>query len=641
MGKINRAIVGVNDLQSQRPDLAKEWHPTMNGGLTPSEIGFKSTKKVWWICPKGHSWPCAPEYRVVRGTTCTVCSGKRLVPGINDLASLRPDLMKEWDYTRNININPRQLKLHSNKEAHWICKYGHDWSAYIKDRTKENGTGCPYCANQKVWTGFNDLAFKYPELAAEWHPFKNDSSPDKVLAGGNKDAWWICPLGHPYNAHIKDRIAGNGCPYCAGKKVLIGFNDLMTTHPSIAKEWDFENNGDLTPEQVSAGMKKKVFWKCSLNHSYPCRIYSRIAGNGCAYCSNQKVLSGFNDLKTRYPQIAQEWDYNANGSVKPEDILPNTRKQKYHWICQRGHKWEEYPNERVQGSGCPTCSKEYHSSFPEQAIYYYINKIINTINRYKVEGFEIDIFIPHIKLGIEYDGIFYHTSEEAKLREKKKDRFCKKNGITLFHVKESYEDLPSNNGVIYRNLKRTYCGLNETIYEILHILNTFDISTKEIEVDTFRDRHKIISQYVFNSKENSVAAKHPDLALEWDYESNHGITPDQVSSGSNKKYYWLCPQGHSYPADPKHRVAGTGCTYCAGKEVLVGFNDLLSKYPNICLDWDYSKNEKLPSEYTTKSNKDVYWKCHICGDEWHARIAKRTSGGSNCKTCRENRINRK
>jgi hypothetical protein len=90
----------------------------------------------------------------------------------------------------------------------------------------------------KLIKGVNDLATVNPELAKHWHPTKNGNlTPSDVSYGSNVKVWWIGYCGHEWEATIKDRSAGNDCPYCAGKKVLIGFNDLGTKYPEIAKEW--------------------------------------------------------------------------------------------------------------------------------------------------------------------------------------------------------------------------------------------------------------------------------------------------------------------------------------------------------------------------------------------------------------------
>jgi DNA-directed RNA polymerase subunit RPC12/RpoP len=67
-----------NNLQKVNPKLAKEWHPTKNGHLTPKDVLPNSGKKAWWICKKkGHEWEAIVSNRNRRGDGCPYCSGRR------------------------------------------------------------------------------------------------------------------------------------------------------------------------------------------------------------------------------------------------------------------------------------------------------------------------------------------------------------------------------------------------------------------------------------------------------------------------------------------------------------------------------------------------------------------------------------
>ena len=80
-----------------------------------------------------------------------------------------------------------------------------------------------------------------------------------------------------------------GCPYCSNKKLLPGHNDLATTHPEIAKEWDYSKNGDTTPSDVMAGSNNKKYWfVCENGHSYSSTLLNRKKGRGCPVCRKNK-----------------------------------------------------------------------------------------------------------------------------------------------------------------------------------------------------------------------------------------------------------------------------------------------------------------------------------------------------------------
>ena len=210
------AIVGINDLQTVNPALAAEWHPTLNGDLLPSSLKIWSTRKVWWLCKKGHEWESTPANRS-DGHGCPYCAGKKGNPDWN-LAVIFPELLKEWDYDENPDP-PETYTPHSNKIVRWKCALGHSWSSRVNQRTRRDRPNrCPYCAGKLVFAGFNDLASAYPDIACEWDHEKNMLKPDEVTPQSNKKVYWICPVGHSYKAQICNRVQGKGCSVCAGKK---------------------------------------------------------------------------------------------------------------------------------------------------------------------------------------------------------------------------------------------------------------------------------------------------------------------------------------------------------------------------------------------------------------------------------------
>ena len=130
------------------------------------------------------------------------------------------------------------------------------------------------------------LSIVYPELAREWHPTKNGGlTADSVTLGSNKKVWWLGKCGHEWEAVIYKRVNGRGCPYCSGKRVLKGFNDLGTKNPELAKEWHPTKNGDLTPYDVTSGSSKKVWWLGKCGHEWEASIVNRSRlESGCPFC---------------------------------------------------------------------------------------------------------------------------------------------------------------------------------------------------------------------------------------------------------------------------------------------------------------------------------------------------------------------
>lgn len=202
--------------------------------------------------------------------------------------------------------------------------------------------------------GVNDLATKVPALLEQWDYDANEINPDEVMPFSSKKAWWICSKGHRWEAVISSRVNGRGCPFCACKKVWIGFNDLLTNYPDIATEWDSDNNGVLSASEVTASSHIKVWWKCSHGHSYKADIRNRTRGTGCPYCCGRAVLKGFNDLKSCRPDLYSEWN-NSKNTVLADELFYRSSKRVW-WICQLGHEWETSAENRVRGTGCPVCA---------------------------------------------------------------------------------------------------------------------------------------------------------------------------------------------------------------------------------------------------------------------------------------------
>lgn len=278
---------GETDLASRFPDLAREWHPTKNLPLTPDQVLPGSEKKVWWRCSLGHAWRATIHSRT-DGCGCPVCANRAVAPGVNDLATQFPRLAQEWHHTKNGTLKPWDVTFGTKRKVWWQCSKGHEWRVSVQSRTLD-GTGCPVCARRVILPGENDMASQFPEVAREWHPTKNGALlPSQVPPASKRRVWWRCPLGHDYMAAVGMRTMQNsGCPYCAGKKVLAGFNDLATTHPKIAAQWHSGLNGQLTPQMVTAGSHKKVWWICAEGHVWKAVVYSRTGKQqrGCPVCA--------------------------------------------------------------------------------------------------------------------------------------------------------------------------------------------------------------------------------------------------------------------------------------------------------------------------------------------------------------------
>ena len=462
------------------------------------------------------------------------------------------------------------------------------------------------------------------ELMAEWNWERNTNfDPSQLTLGSGKKVWWKCVKAHEWQATIGSRNGGRGCPYCSGRYVIKGENDLETVNPTVANEWNYEKNNGLSPTDVMPNSNKKAWWKCSNGHEWQATINSRNNGIGCPYCSRRYAVKGVNDLQTINPALASEWYYEKNNGLTPMDVMPNSDKKVW-WKCQKGHKWKATIGSRNAGRGCPVCHSEQNTSFPEYAIVFYLKKYgLETIHSYKEKGYELDVYIPFKKIAIEYDGYLWHKNKmEQDLRKNYK---CVEDGIKLYRIREG---LPSLNDssidyVVQRN--------QEDLAKILKLLLS-EITENIVDVDLKRDNTAIENLREYTEKEISILFSNPKIAKEWNYEKNGNLRPEHFSANSHKKVWWKCPKEHEWQSTIKDRNNGNGCPYCSSKIILKGYNDLQTVNPILAKEWNYEKNDGLtPVDVMPNSNKKVWWKCPK-GHEWQASIADRNRGRG-CPYC--------
>lgn len=429
----------------------------------------------------------------------------------------------------------------------------------------------------------------------------------------------------------------------------------------LIDEFDHNKNQSIRLNDISYGSGKKVWWRCmKCNHSWEAAIDHRTRRNqGCPMCNGVNfVKPGINDLETNAPEIAKEWNPTKNGDLTPRNITYKSGKKVW-WLCPKGHEYEATPHDRVgDNTKCPICSARRNTSFPEQALYFYIKKMFpDAISRYKDlfnHGMELDIYIPSIRIGIEYDGYNWHKTAEQHKNERRKYEICQANQIMLFRVKdiksEPWQDV-ANKVFWIRNSKRPI-EIQSVIQEVLDWLDS-DInlftrnplnSSFHTKVNCDLERDKIeISSYLTDIK-NSLVVTRPDIAEQWDYESNKPLIPEMFSRGSNDKVWWICTRcGKSYQAtiNHKNRSDSRACQKCSciikGESItsnkVLKVGSLLDANPELAKEWHPTKNGDLKPENVTLGRfKKVWWLCQTCGYEWESSPNNR-SKGIGCPHC--------
>ncbi len=187
-------------LLQRYPEIAKYW--SKDNKLSASEISPTFSGSVKWECEKGHTWERSIAVQLEATSPCPICKSEN-----NAFFKLHPELLCEWDSESNMSVDPMTVSNMCNIKYKWICKNGHCFEATPSERARRNKS-CPTC---------NSLGFKFPEVANEWHPTKNDCTPFEVAASSNKSAWFICKnCGQDYLSIIKSRAkrVPKTCPHC-------------------------------------------------------------------------------------------------------------------------------------------------------------------------------------------------------------------------------------------------------------------------------------------------------------------------------------------------------------------------------------------------------------------------------------------
>ena len=394
---------------------------------------------------------------------------------------------------------------------------------------------------EEVKTEDKQYIIDYENLMQEWNWDKNNQLgffPDQITYGSTKRVWWKCEKEHEWEAQPNartNRKYTHGCPYCSNKKVLLGYNDLQTTNPELCKEWNYRRNGEFKPTDLVYGSRKKVWWECKIcGHEWEATVDNRRRGTGCPICAKEVIaLNGQQtrlqlrgSLEERRPELLPEWDYEAN-DILPSEITSGSNR-KVGWICWKGHKWQDTISHRVNdGRCCPICNGESKTSFQEQAILYYFSQRTKVLNREIVYGKEIDVYLPNLNVGIEYNSSYWHKDRLEK--DDEKTMFFKGKGITILSVSDGEINKVDGHHIVY---------CKDLSFAITSLFNLVNIDPPDINIQ--RDRISIYEQYVQIKKDNSLAVKKPELAAEWHPTKNGSLTPDMFDYSSNKIVWWQC-----------------------------------------------------------------------------------------------------
>lgn len=350
-------------LKDTHPGLRNEWDFEENKKLNFETVRSRSPEKAAWKCKidPAHRWLALIRDRC-DGHGCPYCSG-RFTQRKDSFAALHSELFQEFHAEMNPGLDPWAVSPGSSKKVYWKCSLNptHIWSTRLNARTIRN-TGCQQCRIEA-----RSIATKLPDLAKEWHPEKNgERTAENTTIGSTYRAQWRCVENpdHEWILPVVSRVKFNsGCPECAIVSPRPPLGTLAEYSPNLASEWHPTKNGDLTPDQVTAGTHQKVWWQCPVNrdHEWRAAIRNRARlGHGCPDCAgrNGRVATGMS-LKELFPELAKQWDYERNHPYRPENFTAGSAKY-FWWKCfaEKAHSWKSQIYNRTNkhpNGECPYC----------------------------------------------------------------------------------------------------------------------------------------------------------------------------------------------------------------------------------------------------------------------------------------------
>lgn len=538
--------------------------------------------------------------------------------------------------TPGITVKVQGREFKNIKEA---AKYYGRAYTHIFDRLK---AGCTIEQALGLVKRTDTFKAVYPDIAKQWHPTRNAPlTAEDVSYGSGQKVWWLCPQGHEWKAVINSRSRGCGCPYCSRRNPKpAGGRNFAAKYPELVKEWHGEKNSPKKPENFTPRASYRVWWKCEKGHSWQATICNRTRekGSRCPYCHNLKLCED-NSLAHVRPDIAANWHPYKNTPLTPNDVMAGSSKRKAWWICKHGHEWQTTIGSRViAGTGCPKCTNQ--TSRIEIAVYSELNTLFTDVEwREKIAGWECDILLCNRKIGIEIDGVYWH-SRKSNLELAKSAAF-QAEGILLFRLRENGLPLLSERDISFKSSENKFFIIARLAASLLKHAKLSD--QQSVKLLGYIKGPGLINEKLYRElvamlpappPGQSLADKHPDIAAQWAYDLNAPLSPEHFRPQANKKVWWRCKNGHTWKTTPNIRVCqGTGCPTCPRPVFKVtDERSLAILNPGLASEWHPEKNGNFhPKDVRPKSNRKYWWQCSK-GHEWQAPVSSRAAGHG-CPYC--------
>lgn len=366
----------------------------------------------------------------------------------------------------------------STKIAIWVCGKGHEWRTAIR-KILQSGQRCPYCQNKRCLSGFNDLESQRPDLI-RYYDSKRNPPARTIQATSNKSVWWCCEKGHEWEERpfMMDPVRGSICPECRAEERSIAIRS-----PKLIP-WLV----DKTQSTLWASSRGPIDLICPLGHRFQESPGSLKNNPKCPYCSGARVLKGFNDLQTLHPELVSQW-----ADETPIETVSRQNKLKAQWQCDVcGYRWKAFVHNRANGYGeCFKCFQKSGSK-SQREVSDFVEDLGFTprLNTKSVlpGKLELDIYIPELQIAIEYNGLYWHSTERnnEKTRHFAKWRECEKLGIQLLVVWE--DEWRDRRELVKRMLASK---LQKSLEPKVFARNTKVISLNTLEAKAFLDSNHL------------------------------------------------------------------------------------------------------------------------------------------------------
>jgi len=539
-----------------------------------------------------------------------------------------PELLIEWDWDKNnaLEIFPDKITKSNSKKVWWICKdCGYEWNTIISTRTKYK-SGCPKC-NIGLFNKYGDnyISINYPHLLKEWDYEKNNPlTPDKYKAFTNHVVWWICPdCGHSYQEYIYKRTKFNlGCKICRKKEKIL--RSRIVKCVNCGNDFDYKLDFGWNDSKKNHDKCKKCHEKLIKQRIENVKTKKELLKK------TRNKTKEIKKLKNSNPELFKSLHPTKNVGVDFENILHNSEK-KYYWICTNcKREMFESVSTMVKKVVCRKCVSKRASGI-ERKFYFFIesvlgeNNVENTYNFTTIDNkkIEIDIYIHPLKLGIEYDGAYFHNNKhEADI---KKTKILNSHGIDVIRIREIGLSKIREEDIIYNYKKNKFSkALVELFWYIQRkyklTIEQGDILKNFLKQDL--NNYVLPKEYlVYPLKKNSLMQKNPHLSKLWHYEKNHPLKPEMVSFNYSKKLWFHCKNCaepvNALIYDLLNGLHWGLCKECSNikRKTKSIVKNIIDFRPEL-INWFIKEKNRDYKTYGKSSDEKLWWRCPECGEEF-------------------------